>query len=143
MQTLSKFLVASLLACVFTAQAEIKTYNKNMGELSFSLDVPSGWAEREIEGGVQLSSPDKKTSLAVAVAQSGGLKANEISDYVLKETYEPGASVDCAKGICTIKGTIQGQTVTTMISTEGNIFYALSLVGENLDSLKPIIDSIK
>lgn len=143
MHNFKKVILVSLLTCAFAAQAEVKNYNENMGDLSFSVDVPQGWTDAKIDGGVQITSADQKTSLAIVAASSEGATAEQIADYVLKESYDANSSKQCENRTCTIKGKIKGQEVATIISTEGKNYYVMSLAGEDVETLKKIIDSIK
>ncbi|MBO5565661.1 MAG: hypothetical protein J5934_00375 [Succinivibrio sp.] len=144
MNKITKVIIAAaVLSVAAYANAAQKSYNS--GDKAFSIDIPSGWTEKAVEGGVQLISPDSKTSLAIVVADSGGLDSKTLADSIAKEANYENPQIECEDVYCNIYGTINGVKVGTTVSAdaESKLFMTITQAGEDADSLKKIIDSIE
>ncbi|MBQ7739503.1 MAG: hypothetical protein IJT59_07610 [Desulfovibrionaceae bacterium] len=80
---MQRFLVGILLGgLLFAGNAWAKDVEFGLSDVKYKITVPENWDKREFSGGVQLTSEDKKTSLAVTILKKEGINVNAIQQML-------------------------------------------------------------
>ncbi len=139
-----KFLLAtSVLALAVSANAAVKKYEN--GRIPFSIDVPEGWTEQALDGGVVLIAPDKKSTFTVASAPADGHDAKAIAEGTAKEAKFANPKIDCDSDGCSIIGTINNLNVKTVVSVDkdSDSVLIISMTGDNDEGFNKLLDSLQ
>jgi hypothetical protein len=139
-----KFLLSvSILSFAVCANAAVKKYEN--GKIPFSLDIPDGWTEQALDGGVMLIAPDKKSTFTIASVPADGLDSKTFAEGTAKEAKFKDPKIDCDEDGCSIIGTIQNVNVKTVISVDkpSDAVLVISMSGDNPEGFTKILDTLQ
>lgn len=142
---LSLALLAGMLSIAPATQAAVQEFGPQSSR--FTIDVPDGWQTVPRADGVIVNSADQKTSMALQVNPASGLNAKQFADAIAKElAKDPKNSVEKVEGdasVANIYYKAEGSNIAMIVMvTEGKAFTA-TMGGEDTNTLKGILDSIK
>ncbi len=80
------------IACIVAAPAFAKVFELPDANPAVTLDLPAKWKPSEVENGVEATSPDGETYVAVETATAKGM--NQLIDEDLKFLTKSGVTID-------------------------------------------------
>ena len=86
--------LAAMLGCLLTTGAVAKQFDLPDDNPAASVTLPGGWSPRETEHGVEATSPDGETYVAVETATAKGMK--NLIDEDMQFLTDQGVTVDKA-----------------------------------------------
>jgi hypothetical protein len=87
-----KTLIAAALSCLIAVPAFAKTFELPEANPAISVNFPNSWKPSETENGVEATSPDGETYIAVETATAKGM--DKLIDEDIKFLNDQGVTVD-------------------------------------------------
>ncbi len=85
-------LIATALGCLLAAPAMAKTYELPDANPAVSVTLPNSWKPTEVEKGVEATSPDGETYVALETATAKGMET--LIDEDIKFLTDQGVQID-------------------------------------------------
>ena len=132
--------LAILLAFIFAQNSFAVTYGPPGAK--FTIDVPSGWTESLMDGGVQVT--NGKSALVIQVVESGGMNPSAFGDAVVKNAGLSDVQSEVDRDLVNINAKKDGTPIQLIIGKLDNKFLvSCVLAGPDKDDIYKIIRSIK
>ena len=139
----SALVLALSLSVAPLASAAVQEFGPDFGR--FTVDVPAGWTTQNIDGGVVVVNAAKDTSVAIACAKNNGESAKDIASAVAQQSGFVNPTIERGDDDSTyvVSGQINGQDTNTVIVTEDDLLFVISIAGKDMDAASAIVDTLE
>lgn len=127
------------LALSGTAFAAVQEFGPDFGR--FTVDVPKGWTSKVLKDGVQLTSADEKTSVAIQISKTGNATSEQLAQGIAKNIGGKTSVKKLGDNLYNVYSEDQGIVVT--VYAEGGQMLSYTQSGQDTDSMKAILNSFK
>jgi len=125
---------------VLLAEAPRRIYGSDGSR--FRISIPQGWSTEAISGGVRITAGNGRSTLTVAILQTGERSAEQIAKSVARNTglHFSGQDED---GTCFLSGKTDGLRTIATSSVEKGKWLFMALQGEDEEMLAKMLDSLE
>ena len=142
----ASFVLTILCLFLLTGQAHADFQTFGSADAKFKVDVPQGWKATPNDGGAQLTAPDGASSLSIQIQPRGDKTAKQLAELIGEQMKNSGAKIvnieEENKDQAILYLEVEGTRVATMIHVNGDKFMAITMAGNDSETMKKIINSL-
>ncbi|MBQ7585457.1 MAG: hypothetical protein IJU40_04315 [Desulfovibrionaceae bacterium] len=138
-----KIFSSLLLVLVLTSISLAETIQFGFDEVRFTVERPENWDKKEKNNGVQLTSDDKKTSIAISVNEKKNVSIEDIQQVLPSKLGLTEVKKQERKRLIVISGILEGQPIQIQLYNRDDCLLSIVTAGEDKEKIKACIASLR